>query len=255
MKQFNITVTANGETAFDGLATPGMTFGRRPTNDCTIPERSVSGTHARLVAVGGELHIEDLGSGNKTRIQNGVTLGEGEQAMLVHGMVIAMGRARVEVSIVGKDAEDPEQTLLQTDDLAPPAPPRSEPKQQNPPTQELPLPALRTVKSPIYDSESIETKVGPEPVISAARESGISTKPTDRGQGMAASEPAPSVPSGSSVRTIGYQTGHSEEVAEKTSAAGLELLRSMRPRLVFDDDAMREIVSIDTVEIMIGRSR
>lgn len=67
--------------------------------DCTLQlaDVTVSRQHARILAEGGSFVIEDLGSHNKTVIENGATLGKGERAALQSGMSVRLGKIRIRI--------------------------------------------------------------------------------------------------------------------------------------------------------------
>ena len=266
MNQFKISVTANGETVWEGMAADGLTLGRRSTNQCSIPERSVSGEHARVVELSGALFIEDLGSGNKTRIQDGPALGRGERARLADGMIIALGRARVRVALERSAEEDPEATLVQGGETATleRQAPESRTQLASPGTRG-PVEAAASSES-VYDSDSIETKVAPLPSARQERQAAPSTRaaagssqmcvvgPADAGAAPDAGGRARG-PDSSSL-TIGYQSATAGSAGgARGMAAGLEAMASMYPRLVFDDEVLRAIVPIEAADILIGRSR
>lgn len=75
----------------------GMVIGRLPESDCVLNDPKVSSRHAQIVVVEGGLAIEDLGSTNGTRVDGGVALTAGERHRLTEGMVLWLGRTRVEV--------------------------------------------------------------------------------------------------------------------------------------------------------------
>lgn len=84
-----------GEYPLDGRCT---TIGRRPTNDIQIDNLAVSGEHARVLTVGDESFLEDLGSTNGSML-NGLPV---TKQMLQHGDVIGIGRYQLNyVSEVG----------------------------------------------------------------------------------------------------------------------------------------------------------
>lgn len=67
------------------------TLGRRPYNDIVIDNLAVSGEHAAILMVGGEVFIEDLGSTNGTFI-NGKAV---KKQLLQNGDTIEVGKYRI----------------------------------------------------------------------------------------------------------------------------------------------------------------
>ncbi|MGE3166685.1 MAG: FHA domain-containing protein [Planctomycetota bacterium] len=77
----------------------GMVLGRLPEIDCTLNDPKVSNRHAQVVRLDEGLALEDLGSTNKTRIEDGPELGAGERCPLTEGLAIWLGRTRLEVVV------------------------------------------------------------------------------------------------------------------------------------------------------------
>lgn len=88
-----------GEYPLEGRCT---TIGRRPTNDIQIDNLAVSGEHARVIVVGDESFLEDLGSTNGSML-NGLPV---TKHVLQHGDVIGIGRYQLNYvgEVAGKDA-------------------------------------------------------------------------------------------------------------------------------------------------------
>ena len=73
----------------------GVTIGRQKTDLCSLDDPSVSWEHARIVEREGRLAIQDLGSSNKTRIEGGPTLSKDQEALIVPGMCIHVGKTKL----------------------------------------------------------------------------------------------------------------------------------------------------------------
>ncbi|HGY90829.1 MAG TPA: FHA domain-containing protein [Planctomycetes bacterium] len=83
-------------------AVEGLTLGRSSSNRIVIADVNVSSEHARLVLdADGALAIEDLGSANKVRFEDGPILGKGDRHRLIPGERFSLGRTVIE--IVGTD--------------------------------------------------------------------------------------------------------------------------------------------------------
>lgn len=87
-----------GEYPLDGRCT---TIGRRPGNDIQIDNLAVSGEHARVITVGDESFLEDLGSTNGSML-NGLPV---TKQALRHGDVIGIGRYQLNYvgEVAGKE--------------------------------------------------------------------------------------------------------------------------------------------------------
>jgi len=74
-----------------------LLIGKGP--DCTlqIADVTVSRQHAVILEEGGAFVIEDLGSHNKTVIENGAVLTKGQRAPLQSGMAMRLGKVRIRV--------------------------------------------------------------------------------------------------------------------------------------------------------------
>ncbi|MDD2925626.1 FHA domain-containing protein [Rhodoferax sp.] len=67
------------------------TLGRRPYNDVVIENLAVSGEHAVLSMVDGQVYVEDLGSTNGTFV-NGKAV---KKQLLAHGDVLEVGKFKI----------------------------------------------------------------------------------------------------------------------------------------------------------------
>lgn len=85
-----------------------LLIGKGP--DCTLQlaDVTVSRQHAQILEEGGRFVIEDLGSHNKTVIENGAALAKGQRATLQSGMVVRLGKIRIRIE------EEPSADLLPT---------------------------------------------------------------------------------------------------------------------------------------------
>lgn len=97
-----------------------VTVGRRPYNDVVIDNLAVSGEHAVLHSVGGDVFIEDLNSTNGTYI-NGKAV---KKQLLAHNDLIEIGKYRIRYMA---ESPDYERTMILrpngTHAAAPPNPP------------------------------------------------------------------------------------------------------------------------------------
>lgn len=82
------------------------TLGRRPYNDIVIDNLAVSGEHAVLQMVGGDVFIEDLNSTNGTYI-NGKAI---KKQLLVNNDIIEVGKYKIKFLL--EDAVDYEKTMI-----------------------------------------------------------------------------------------------------------------------------------------------
>lgn len=137
----------------------GMVFGRVPETDCMLNDPKVSSRHAQVVRLEGGLALEDLGSTNKTRVDGGPPLAAGERQPLTEGLVLWLGRTRVEV--VGHNASAAMPTSAE--------PPSEEvtlmARQQR---DELRDPPSSVMEAPSQGSDFEPTLVAPDMPIAAA---------------------------------------------------------------------------------------
>lgn len=82
------------------------TLGRRPYNDIVIDNLAVSGEHAVLLMVGGDVFIEDLNSTNGTYI-NGKAV---KKQLLAHNDLIEIGKYKIRYLV--DDSSDYEKTQM-----------------------------------------------------------------------------------------------------------------------------------------------
>ncbi len=109
MKKFVLRVCEPDRAPREYGVSVGMTLGRHPDNDCVFSDPKTSGHHAHVVALDdGNLAIEDLGSSNRTRVEGGPVLGQGDRFPLKAGLTLTLGLTTIEV----KDAEVPAATQM-----------------------------------------------------------------------------------------------------------------------------------------------
>jgi pSer/pThr/pTyr-binding forkhead associated (FHA) protein len=77
--------------------TDGMTIGRHLDNVVFLDDSGASSHHAEIRQVDGSFRLVDLGSTNKTKLQDGHKLGKDEWVPLKHGLVIKIGKSALEV--------------------------------------------------------------------------------------------------------------------------------------------------------------
>jgi predicted component of type VI protein secretion system len=91
------------------------TLGRRPYNDIVIDNLAVSGEHAVLQMVGGDVFIEDLNSTNGTYI-NGKAI---KKQLLTHNDTVEIGKYKIKYLV--DESADYEKTMIMRPGSAPPA--------------------------------------------------------------------------------------------------------------------------------------
>lgn len=75
-----------------------LTIGRHPECDVVLTDGKVSSRHARVVAgPDGTFAIEDLGSANKTSVNNGPVLSKGQSHPLTAGVRLLLGATNIDV--------------------------------------------------------------------------------------------------------------------------------------------------------------
>ncbi|GAP36437.1 hypothetical protein ISF6_2277 [Piscinibacter sakaiensis] len=96
------------------LSKDKTTLGRRPYNDIVIDNLAVSGEHAVLQMVGGDVFIEDLNSTNGTYI-NGKAV---KKQLLTHNDLVEIGKYKIKYLV--DDGHDYEKTQVFKADAPPP---------------------------------------------------------------------------------------------------------------------------------------
>ena len=103
------TTTSTGEKKEYLLTNETTTIGRKPSNDITIDNLSVSGRHAQVITILEDSFLEDLGSTNGTYV-NGKLV---KKHALVHGDNITLGKYQITYhSSSGSEEQDFEQTMI-----------------------------------------------------------------------------------------------------------------------------------------------
>jgi len=92
------------------------TLGRRPYNDIVIDNLAVSGEHAVLQMVGGDVFIEDLNSTNGTYI-NGKAI---KKQLLAHNDTVEIGKYKIKY-LVDESGEYEKTMIMRPGGSAPPA--------------------------------------------------------------------------------------------------------------------------------------
>ncbi|MEW6744293.1 MAG: FHA domain-containing protein [Planctomycetota bacterium] len=216
---------------------PGLTLGRHPGSGCVLTDAYASADHARVVRVGDKLCVEDLGSSNKTRIENGPVLLKGERYVLQPGVVIVIGRTRLEV-------------IREVQEIEEPTPPAA-------------IPGSRESSAPVekaaaqHPREEIGEHVSPgstphqqprEPAEGRlpARDA-VASNEDHRPSGMASSEPR----EGATAYT-GTVPGAGASVGGLVYEARF---RAAHPRLVIAHQGLGRIVNVISEQFTIGRRR
>ena len=92
--------TVIGELKLDQQGTV-ITIGRTPDNQIVVPHPQVSARHAQITNVGGQLILEDLGSGNGTFVR-GQRLARGQKVPIANGEKVYIGPMPVLIHIAGQ---------------------------------------------------------------------------------------------------------------------------------------------------------
>ncbi len=93
--------TVIGELKLDQLQGQVITIGRTPDNQIVVPHPQVSARHAQITNQGGQLNIEDLGSGNGTFVR-GQRLAKGQRVPVANGEKVYIGPMPVLIHIAGQ---------------------------------------------------------------------------------------------------------------------------------------------------------
>lgn len=93
--------TVIGELKLDQLQGATITIGRTPDNQIVVPHPQVSARHAQIVNQGGQLLLEDLGSGNGTFVR-GQRLARGQRVPVANGEKVYIGPMPVLIQIAGQ---------------------------------------------------------------------------------------------------------------------------------------------------------
>ncbi len=93
--------TVIGELKLDQLQGSVITIGRTPDNQIVVPHPQVSARHAQITNQGGQLLLEDLGSGNGTFVR-GQRLPRGQKTPIANGEKVYIGPMPVLIHIAGQ---------------------------------------------------------------------------------------------------------------------------------------------------------
>jgi ABC-type multidrug transport system ATPase subunit/pSer/pThr/pTyr-binding forkhead associated (FHA) protein len=93
--------TVIGELKLDDLHGALITIGRTPDNRIVVPHPQVSARHAQITNAGGQLLLEDLGSGNGTFVR-GQRLTPGQKVPVANGEKVYIGPMPVLIHIAGQ---------------------------------------------------------------------------------------------------------------------------------------------------------
>lgn len=94
--------TVIGELNLDQLAGAGaISIGRTPDNKIVVPHPQVSARHAQIINQGGQLLLEDLGSGNGTFVR-GQRIAKGQRVPVANGEKVYIGPMPVLIHIAGQ---------------------------------------------------------------------------------------------------------------------------------------------------------
>jgi ABC-type multidrug transport system ATPase subunit len=93
--------TVIGELKLDQMQGAVITIGRTPDNQIVVPHPQVSARHAQITNAGGQLFLEDLGSGNGTFVR-GQRLAKGQKVPVANGEKVYIGPMPVLIHIAGQ---------------------------------------------------------------------------------------------------------------------------------------------------------
>ena len=93
--------TVIGELNLDQLSGGVISIGRTPENKIVVPHPQVSSHHAQIINQGGQLFIEDLGSGNGTFVR-GQRVAKGQRVPVQNGEKVYIGPMPVLIHIAGQ---------------------------------------------------------------------------------------------------------------------------------------------------------
>lgn len=278
----------------DGGATPAvevpvtaeLLIGRSVgAGHCALTDANAGRQAAKVVAIGGRFHLEDLGSRNPTVIRGVGKLSKGERIELVRGMVIEIGRSTLEVAGGPDEAElDPERTLTgdelgsatlvagagfsPRDDKTDPAdlglsPSASDESTSRPTRGRAPAPPPAPPPPPRAPAAPQRPTPVPPPATAPAPRTPPTAPPVPAAQARPPTAPPPS--SGTlapAVRPSAEPEAQPQLVGKGTvqfnakaadKLAVLGALRGARPRLVIVNDADRRIVGIEVGEFVVAR--
>lgn len=225
----------------------GLLIGRHTDCELVLKDNHVSKRHAKIIVVGSDLAIADLGSNNGTIINGDHVLHEGEECLLQHGLRIQIGYA--EITVEGPPLPEPEESRAPETRLSEATTPADD-ADDSPlgdatlegdaawdELQDDPARLQETVRavSPFHSS----SRPAPAPETPARPKS--SALPTRR-----ASDSTDADFAGYDLRTI---------IAESDHAVGSDArLTSMEARFVVVNEADLRIVPLDELVFTIGRS-
>ncbi|MEE9391761.1 MAG: aldehyde ferredoxin oxidoreductase C-terminal domain-containing protein [Planctomycetota bacterium] len=168
----------------------GTTIGRDPSNQLCVNDQNVSGCHAVILEGSGGLEIEDVGSSNKTVIVGGPVLGKGNRHPLKNGLVIKMGRTKIEV-VVKVAKKKVAKTSAERMPTAVEEPPKTIISQKAPDPEKKPAEKPATATG---DSEDRKTTKRTSKTPTAAKPVAAVEKPSDKTPEVKKPEPKKPAP-------------------------------------------------------------
>jgi len=93
--------TVIGELKLDDIQGGVISIGRTPDNKIVVPHPQVSARHAQIINQGGQLFLEDLGSGNGTFVR-GARIARGQRVPVANGEKVYIGPMPVLIHIAGQ---------------------------------------------------------------------------------------------------------------------------------------------------------
>ena len=93
--------TVIGELQLDQMQAGAISIGRTPDNKIVVTHPQVSAKHAQIINQGGQLFLEDLGSGNGTFVR-GQRLAKGQRVPVQNGEKVYIGPMPLVIQIAGQ---------------------------------------------------------------------------------------------------------------------------------------------------------
>lgn len=256
MSDLSLRITVNDGPTKEVAVEDGLVLGRSKNAGCTIADPYISSQHMRIARAGDQFLIEHMGGSNGTQVVEGPLLEKGDRHPLSVGIRLKLGETLVEV-VGGGDGESTEQTLVAgsagadfektavgsigpgTDDagfdMEGTVVDAAWQKGAPPPPKETPKPAPAEASPPPAKAPPAPAKATPAPAKASAPPPPVAAPPlTDHGTKFQA--------------TVIGAAGQLSPLAIQA------FMEKARPRLVFANEMMHEIVPIEFPEFTVGRN-